>query len=276
MIENYSNSKHTIYHGDAVNILASGHIPIGSIDLIFIDPPYNIGKNFNGLQDKWPSEEKYFEWVTNWLDLCIATLKPTGSLYLMCATQYFAQFDLLLQQRLTILSRIIWHYDSSGKQAKHYFGSLWEPIFHCVVDPKKYTFNTEDIMVEAKTGSQRKLIDYRKKVPEQYGTKKVPGNAWYFPRVRYRMAEYENHPTQKPIALLKRIIAASSNPGDIILDPFAGTFTSGRAAANLHRKSISIEIDEQYTKIGLRRLQIATHYGSEILQQPVKTYQKNK
>ena len=275
MITNYANGRHAIYCGDAVKVLASGQIPSGSVDLVFADPPYNIGKNFNGRQDKWPSEEKYLEWVVDWLDRCIATLKPTGSLYLMCATQYFAQFDLILRQRLAILSRIVWHYDSSGMQAKRHFGSLWEPIFHCVVDPKEYTFNADDILVEAKTGSQRKLVDYRKKVPERYSTEKVPGNAWYFPRVRYRMAEYEEHPTQKPLALLERIIAASSNPDDIVLDPFAGTFTAGRAAANLHRRSINIEIDEQYTKIGLRRLEVATHYGPEALQQPKKVY-KNR
>ncbi len=274
MITSYANCRHTIHHGDAVEVLASDNVPRGSVDLVFVDPPYNIGKNFNGWRDEWPSEEAYFEWVADWLDLCIAALKPTGSLYLMCATQYFAHFDLLLRQRLTILSRIVWHYDSSGRQARRYFGSLWEPIFHCVADPKKYTFNAEAVAVEAKTGSQRKLVDYRKRIPSQYGTKKVPGNAWYFPRVRYRMPEYEEHPSQKPLALLERIIAASSNQDDTILDPFAGTFTAGHAAANLNRKSINIEIDEQYTKIGLRRLEVAKHYGLETLQQPEKVYKQ--
>ncbi|MEN1396534.1 DNA methyltransferase, partial [Pseudomonas aeruginosa] len=71
------------------------------------------------------------------------------------------------------------------------------------------------------------LIDYRKNPPQPYNHQKVPGNVWDFPRVRYLMDEYENHPTQKPEALLKRIILASSNPGDIVLDPFAGSFTTG-------------------------------------------------
>ena len=87
----------------------------------------------------------------------------------------------------------------------------------------KYTFNHQDVLVEAKTGAQRKLIDYRKNPPEPYNTKKVPGNVWEFNRVRFKMGEYENHTTQKPEALLERIIKASSNVGDIVLDPFSGS-----------------------------------------------------
>ena len=275
-METFSNDSHTIYYDDAAKALASSSIPDASIDLVFADPPYNIGKNFSGLLDRWPSEHEYYAWVSNWLDLCIRKLKPTGSLYLMCSTQCFAALDLLLRERLTVLSRIVWHYDSSGVQAKRYFGSLWEPIFYCVADPNRYTFNAGDILVEAKTGSQRKLIDYRKPVPTRYSSFKVPGNAWYFPRVRYRMPEYEEHPTQKPLALLERIISASSNPGDIVLDPFAGTFTAARAAANLNRRSVSIEVNEDYLKIGLRRLSIATEYKGEPLRQPMKSYKDKR
>ena len=124
-------------------------------------------------------------------------------------------------------------------------------------DKQQYTFNADDILVEAKTGAKRKLIDYRKPVPTQYSSRKVPGNVWEFPRVRYRMEEYEQHPTQKPVALLERIVRASSNPGDLVLDPFAGTFTTSFVAKKLGRQSIGIEIEEDYVKIGLRRLQIA-------------------
>ena len=107
---------------------------------------------------------------------------------------------------------------------------MYEPILMMVKDAKNYTFNGDAILVEAKTGSQRALINYRKNPPQPYNHQKVPGNVWDFPRVRYLMDEYENHPTQKPEALLKRIILASSNPGDIVLDPFAGSFTTGAVA----------------------------------------------
>ena len=87
------------------------------------------------------------------------------------------------------------------------------------------------------------------------------------------MDEYENHPTQKPIALLERIVKASSNAGDTVLDPFSGTFTTSYVAKKLGRKSIGIEIDEEYVKIGLRRLQIATHYKGEKLERTPRTYE---
>ena len=198
--------------------------------------------------------------------------KPTGSLYVMTSTQAMPYLDLWLRERLSILSRIIWHYDSSGVQAKNYFGSLYEPILFCVKDQKAYTFNADDIEVEAKTGAVRKLIDYRKEVPTPYNTTKIPGNTWYIPRVRYRMAEYEEHPSQKPEALLERIIKASTNANELVLDPFSGTFTTCAVAQRLGRKSIGIEFQPDYVKVGLRRLGIATRFNDEELRALDKTY----
>ena len=140
----------------------------------------------------------------------------------------------------------------------------------------KYTFNYSDIMVEAKTGAKRKLIDYRKTPPQPYNTKKVPGNVWDFNRVRYRMEEYENHPTQKPEALLERIIKASSNVGDVVLDPFAGSFSTGAVAKRLGRKFIGIDINPEYIEIGLRRLEIAKEYKGKKLVKTKKRTTKNK
>ena len=109
--------------------------------------------------------------------------------------------------------------------------------------------------------STLKSPSYTKSVSWQH----YPGNVWDFPRVRYLMDEYENHPTQKPEALLKRIILASSNPGDIVLDPFAGSFTTGAVAVASGRKFIGIEINSEYIKMGLRRLDVASHYSAEEL-----------
>lgn len=263
------NQEHQILFGDALEALDL--VPDDSVDLIFADPPYNIGKVFAGLKDKWVSDEEYLKWCYRWLQLCVNKLKSNGTFYVMTSTQFMPYFDIFLRDKLAILSRIVWTYDSSGVQAKKYYGSMYEPILFCVKDEQNYTFNAEDILVEAKTGSQRKLIDYRKNPPQPYNTKKIPGNAWDFARVRYRMEEYENHPTQKPIALLERIIKASSNIGDTVLDPFSGSFTTGFMAKQLNRKSISIEIQEEYVKIGLRRLGLATEYNGEILTKVAKT-----
>lgn len=271
----FKNENHKIYWGDSLDVLKN-EIEDNSIDLIFADPPYNIGKVFNGSKEKWETDEAYLEWCYTWLDLCIKKLKNDGSLYVMTSTQFMPYFDLYLRDKIHILSRIMWAYDSSGVQAKNYFGSLYEPILHCVKDKKNYTFNAEDILVEAKTGAKRKLIDYRKNPPQAYKTSKVPGNVWDFPRVRYRMEEYENHPTQKPIALLERIIKASSGEEDIVLDPFGGTFTTSYVAKILNRKSVSIEIQDEYVKIGLRRLSIQNEFNGEPLIKEEKSYQKKE
>lgn len=242
-----------LYLGDIIDIL-DNKVEDNSVDLIFLDPPYNIGKKFGNWVESWGSEEEYLEWCYSWLDICIRKLKPTGSLYFMSATQYMPYFDLYLRKKLHILSRIVWTYDSSGVQAKKYFGSLYEPILHCVKNKNHYTFNYNDILIEAKTGSKRKLIDYRGKEPKEYSSLKVPGNVWDFVRVRFKMSEYIDHPSQKPESLLERIIKVSSNVGDVVLDPFSGTFTTCAVAKRLGRHYIGIEKDNGYYNSGLKRL----------------------
>jgi len=227
-----------------------------SIDLLVIDPPYNIGKHYeDGIRDKWKTQEDYLNWLYNWLEIALRKLKDTGSLYLFNSTENMPYIDIFLNKKIQILSRIIWGYDSSGVQAKHFYGSLYEPIIFAVKNKKKYTFNYKDIMVQTKTGAERKLIDYRKNPPEPYNNYKVPGNLWYFNRVRYRMPEYVKHSSQKPEALLERIVKASSNEGDIILDLFAGSFSLGIVAKKLKRNYIGIEKSLTYCKLGKERIE---------------------
>lgn len=249
----FENDGHVVYAGEAISVLKN-IVPDGSIDLIFADPPYNIGKKFGDFHDKWPSDEAYAEWCYEWLDLCSQKLSARGTMYIMTSTQAMPYLDLYLRENMTVLGRIVWSYDSSGVQAKNYYGSMYEPIIFAAKNPRDYVFNADAIAVEAKTGAKRKLIDYRKAVPAPYNTKKIPGNVWNYSRVRYRMGEYEQHPTQKPEALLERIILASSNPGDVVLDPFSGTFTTSAVAKRLGRKSIGIEREPDYVDIGLRRV----------------------
>ena len=275
MPDKYEGSDVTILHGDCIDVLAK--MPPDTAHLIFADPPYNLGKRFSKFRDRWASDQAYADWCYQWLEACIRVLTPTGGMYIMSSTQSMPYLDLWLRDRVAILSRIVWHYDSSGVQAKTRFGSLYEPILYCVKDARNYTFNANEIEVEARTGAVRKLIDYRKDVPTPYKTTKVPGNTWYIPRVRYRMPEYEHHPSQKPEALLERIIKASSNPGDVVLDPFGGTFTTCAVAQRLGRTSVGIELEAEYLKVGLRRLGIATHFKGEQLFSPPKSYaHKNK
>lgn len=271
------NDTSCIVLGDSVQILKS--IKDKSVDLIFADPPYNIGKDFGNNKDKWGSVPEYIEWCKKWITECMRVLKDDGTMYFMTATQFMPFLDVFASERYNVLARIIWTYDSSGVQSKKMFGSLYEPILMINKSSKnKYTFNAKDVLIEAKTGAKRKLIDYRKAVPQPYNSEKVPGNVWNFPRVRFRMDEYENHPTQKPEKLLERIIKASSNVGDVVLDPFAGSFTTIAVAQKFKRVGLGIELNPEYYKIGLRRLGISKEFQGELLVKTKirKTTNKNK
>lgn len=237
-----------------------------SINLIFADAPYGIGKDFGNDSDKWETIEAYTDWCKQWIDECMRILTDDGTMYFMTATQHMPYLDIFSTEKYNVLCRIVWTYDSSGVQSKKMYGSLYEPILMINKSSKsKYIFNYEDILIEAKTGAQRKLIDYRKDPPQPYSTEKVPGNVWDFSRVRFKMDEYENHPTQKPEALLERIIKASSNVGDIVLDPFSGSYTTSAVANKLGRNAIGIELNPEYFEMGIRRTEIATEYKGKLL-----------
>ncbi|MFZ7034384.1 adenine-specific DNA-methyltransferase [Bulleidia extructa] len=261
--------------GNSIQVLR--RISSNSIDLIFADPPYGIGKDFGNDTDIFNSSNDYFIWAKEWIDECMRVLKDDGTMYFMSSTQNMPKLDVYVDEKYNVINRIIWTYDSSGVQSKKKYGSLYEPIIMITKNEKsKYTFNYNDILIEAKTGSKRKLIDYRKTPPQPYNTQKVPGNVWEFSRVRFKMKEYENHPTQKPKELLERIILASSNVGDIVLDPFSGSFTTSSVAKELKRKSIGIEINEEYYKIGLRRTGVSYEYKGEVLEKDKSRKTKNK
>jgi adenine-specific DNA-methyltransferase len=268
----YKNKNHIIYNGDVFECFSK--IQNESIDLVFADPPYNIGKNFDGFKDK-KNENDFLVWTYKWIDEVYRVLKKDGSFYLMNSTQSMPFLDIYCRKYFSIISRIVWSYDSSSVQSKFSFGSLWEPILF-MSKSKKYKFNSKDIEVEAKTGAQRNLIDYRKTPPRPYNNKKIPGNVWNFNRIRFLQEEYENHPTQKPEILLERIIKASSNKNDLILDPFGGSFTTGAVAKKNLRRSISFEINKDYVKIGLRRLNIKSNFIAKELVKLKKRKTKNK
>lgn len=275
--EHRKNNNSLAILGDSLSVLKN--MKDKSVQLIFADAPYNIGKNFGNNSDKWESVHTYIEWCKTWIDECMRVLSDTGSMYFMTATQHMSYLDVYVSEKYNVLCRIIWAYDSSGVQSKKIYGSLYEPIL--MINKNKrasYIFNYEDILVEAKTGAKRKLIDYRKNPPQLYNTEKVPGNVWDFSRVRFKMDEYENHPTQKPEALLERIIKASSNPGDVVLDPFSGSFTTSATAIRLGRVGIGIDLNEEYYEIGLRRTGISTERNGKILKKTKirKTNAKSK
>ncbi len=271
--ENMRSNNSLAILGESLSVLKK--MKDKSVQLIFADAPYNIGKDFGNNSDKWESVHAYIEWCKTWIDECMRVLSDTGSMYFMTATQHMSYLDVYVSEKYNVLCRIIWAYDSSGVQSKKMYGSLYEPILMINKNKKaSYIFNHEDILVEAKTGAKRKLIDYRKNPPQPYSTEKVPGNVWNFSRVRFKMDEYENHPTQKPEALLERVVKASSNPGDVVLDPFSGSFTTSAMAVRLGRVGVGIDLNEEYYEIGLRRTGIATERNGKSLEK-VKTRKTN-
>lgn len=250
--------------GDSLQIMKQ--MKNGSVKLIFADAPYNIGKDFGNNSDKWETVQQYTDWCKLWIDECLRVLSDDGTMYFMTATQHMPYLDIYVSEKYNVLCRIVWTYDSSGVQSKKMFGSLYEPILMINKNAAaKYTFNRQDILVEAKTGSKRKLIDYRKNPPQPYHSEKIPGNVWEFNRVRFKMDEYENHPTQKPEKLLERIIKASSNEGDIVFDPFAGSFTTSAVAVRLGRIGIGIDLNREYFEMGIRRTGISNEYNGKLL-----------
>ena len=275
--ENISSDNSMAILGDSLEVMKT--MRAGCVDLIFADAPYNIGKDFGNNKDSWDSVASYIEWCKHWIDECMRILSDNGTMYFMTATQHMPYLDVYVSEKYNVLCRIIWSYDSSGVQSKKIYGSLYEPILMINKSSRsKYTFNYSDILIEAKTGSVRKLIDYRKDPPQPYNTQKVPGNVWDFSRVRFKMDEYENHPTQKPEALLERIIRASSNEGDIIFDPFSGSFTTSAVPVKLGRIAVGIDMNEEYYEIGIRRTGIADEYnGKQLIKEKLrKTNAKSK
>ena len=161
------NDNSMVINGDCLDILQS--MKSKTINLIFADAPYNIGKDFGNNTDKWDSVASYIQWCKKWIDECLRVLTDDGTMYIMTATQHMPYLDVYISEHYNVLCRIVWAYDSSGVQSKKIYGSLYEPILMINKSPKApYVFNYQDILVEAKTGAQRKLIDYRKGIRIDY------------------------------------------------------------------------------------------------------------
>ena len=143
-IEHIGNENSLAICGDSIKILKK--INEKSINLIFADPPYNIGKNFGNNIDKWDEVDEYIEWCKLWIDECFRILKDDGVMYFMTATQYMPFLDVYVSKKYNVLSRIVWTYDSSVVQSKKIYGSLYEPILMVNKTAKsKYTFNYQEI-----------------------------------------------------------------------------------------------------------------------------------
>lgn len=224
------------------------------VNLIIADPPYNIGKDYGNKSDQ-QSKEQYLQFITDFIGESTRILKENGTLMLYTGKQFYPYWYIEVEKQMKIINQIIWKYDSSGAQTKNKYGGVYEPIIYAAMNEKNRTFNRECCMVEAKTGAKRKLIDYRKSPPEPYNSQKIDGDVWEFVRVRYKMPEFTNHPTQKPLSICNRIVKVHSNENDLIYIPFAGSGSEIEACIKNNRNWVATELNNEYvTNIILPRI----------------------
>lgn len=227
--------------GDALEFMSD--LPESSIDLVVADPPYNLGKDYGNNTDLKAWGE-YEEFTRNWLGQAIRVLKPSGSIYVFMGVRFISRLFLLLESEfaLNFNGWITWHY-TQGMGRKQGFSPRHEDILY-FTKTQNFTFNLDDIRIPQK---------YYRERNNMAGTN--PGDVWEFSHVHYCSAEREAHPTQKPEALLERIIKASSNPDDLILDPFVGSGTTCKVAKVLGRRWLGVDINPEYIAMSQRRLE---------------------
>jgi len=232
--------------GDCIKVLQ--HIKPSSVDLIFADPPFNIGYKYDKYNDK-VKKTNYTEWTKDWMTACKKVLMPHGSFYIAIGDEYAANVKIIADELgLFMRNWIIWHY-TFGQQMKNKFARSHTHIFYFVNDKTNFTFNDHAVRVP----SDRQLI-YNDRRANPAG--KMPDDVWSeYSRVCGTFKERTGwHPCQMPESLLKRIIAVSSNPGDCVLDPFSGSGTTAAAAYQLSRNYVALDISEKYVKNAKQRL----------------------
>ena len=229
--------------GEAIEVMST--LPGASVDLVIADPPYNLGKDYGNNRDLKAWHE-YEQFTDAWIAQTIRVLKPTGSIYVFMGVRFISKLFASLEDthRLLFNSWITWHY-TQGMGRKIGFSPRHEDILF-FTKSRDFTFNLDDVRVPQKYYRQRNNMAGAN-----------PGDVWQFSHVHYCSAERVEHPTQKPEALMERIIRASSNPGDLVLDPFVGSGTTSRVAAHLGRCWIGIDMNPDYIALARRRIEHA-------------------
>ena len=230
-----------ILDGDALEQLKT--IPDESVDLIVTDPPYNLNKDYGKGNDNFEFEE-YLDFSKKWLSEAKRVLKKDGTIYVFMGMKYISYIYEILEKELgfTFNSWITWHYTQGIGKTKG-FSPRHDDILMFSKNAKKYTFNLDDIRIPQK---------FYRSVNNMRGAN--PGNVWQFSHMHYCNKNRQEHPTQKPEGLYERMILASSNPGDTVLDPFLGSGTCLRVCQQLDRNGIGIEINPEYIEMAKERL----------------------
>ena len=235
------------------------YLPTQFVDLLFVDPPYNLSKTFNRQNFSQMPLDEYAAWLDSWLALLVNTLKPTASVYICGDWQSSAAIERVMQKYFIVRNRITWEREK-GRGAQRNWKNASEDIWFGTLS-NDYTFNVEAVKLK-----RRVIAPYTHNgLPKDWAESQEgrfrlthPANLWTDLTVPFwSMPENTDHPTQKPEKLLAKIILASSNPGEVVLDPFAGVGTSAVAAKKLGRRYVGIEIDEVYCCLAEKRLDLA-------------------
>lgn len=227
--------------GDALEELKK--ISTQSIDLIVTDPPYNLKKNYGKCQDRFEFDE-YIEFSKQWIAECYRVLKDNGSIYVFMGMRYISYIYEILERDFKFVFNgwITWYYTQGIGKTKG-FSPRHDDILYFTKSSKEFTFNLDEIRVPQK---------FYRSVNNMRGAN--PGNVWEFSHMHYCNVNRKQHPTQKPEGLYERMILASSNKGDTVLDPFLGSGTLLRVCQQLDRNGIGIDNNPEYIKMAKDRL----------------------
>lgn len=235
------------------------YLPPQSVDLLILDPPYNMQKNFNGRKFKEMAIEEYTVWIENVIKQLRPLLKEEASLYFCSDWKTSTSVHLVLEKYFHVRNRITWEREK-GRGSKLNWKNNSEDIWFCTCS-SNYQFNIDEVKVRRKVIAPYRIEGKPKDWNEDNGNMvriTHPSNIWTDISVPFwSMPENTDHPTQKPEKLIAKLILASSKKGDVVLDPFSGAGTSCVVAKKLERNFIGIEIDTNYASLALKRLEIA-------------------
>lgn len=250
--------ENKIIHQDIFE--AAPHLPIGFADLLVLDPPYNLDKNYNGYLFKEKEQSEYQEWFARLVKLVKPMLKPTATVYICSDWRTSVLIAPILAREFRIQNRITWEREK-GRGAKYNWKNNTEDIWFCTVS-EQYRFNVDAVKLKRKVIAPYRTADGRPKdwQAEAGGNFRLthPSNIWTDITIPFwSMPENTKHPTQKPEKLIAKLVLASSNPGEILLDPFLGSGTTAVVAKKLGRRFVGVEINQEYCCWALKRLAIA-------------------
>lgn len=250
--------------------------PEGSVDLVVADPPYNLGKSS---WDRFKSSADYLAWSKRWVDAAHAALKPTGALYLMGFSETLARILVAVEEPWFSARWLVWFYRNKAN-LRNDWGRSHESIL-VLRKGKRFTFNTDPVRVPYNSHTTRYPERTQAKTSQYGGERKDrwrphplgarPRDVLEIPVLSNGTREKTAHPTQKPVQLIRRLVLASSDEGDLVVDPFCGSGTTALVAETHGRRWVTCELDHTYAKLAKQRiLDPEAHAGSQTKESEAK------